>query len=168
MLYDADQKGGLPTHSGKVDIYSETLEKLGYDPLPTHREPPESLVSTPELAKECPLVLITTARIPEYWHSSLHMLPKLRARAPEPLTEIHPDTAAKYGISDGEMMVVEAKRGKIEVKARVTEDISPGIVSAVQGWKEANINLLTDGAPASPEMGMPALGSVLCRIMKKT
>ena len=40
------------TPSKKIEIYSERLEKLGYDPLPVYREPAESPISKPDLAKE--------------------------------------------------------------------------------------------------------------------
>ena len=43
---------GFPTPSGKVEIASEKLRKLGYDPLPVYHEPAETPVSQPELAKE--------------------------------------------------------------------------------------------------------------------
>jgi len=43
--------GGFFTPSKKVEIYSERLEKLGYDPLPVYKEPAESPVSRPDVAK---------------------------------------------------------------------------------------------------------------------
>ena len=49
--------GGFPTPTGKLELYSTVLEKMGYDPLPYFKEPGESPISTPELAKEYPLVL---------------------------------------------------------------------------------------------------------------
>ena len=50
---------GFDTPSGKCEFYSEELVQMGIDPLPIYREPPESPVSNPELAKEYPLVLTT-------------------------------------------------------------------------------------------------------------
>ncbi len=47
------------TLSGKVELYSEELENLGFDPLPTHVEPDESLVSKPLLHEKYPLTMIT-------------------------------------------------------------------------------------------------------------
>ena len=77
---------GFKTPSGKIELYSETLEKLGYDPLPTHKEPPESPVSNPELAKEYSLILTTGARILEYTHTMLRDVKRLNERVPEPLS----------------------------------------------------------------------------------
>ncbi len=47
------------TPSGKIELYSHTLEKMGYDPLPHHEEPAESPVSTPDVYREYPLIMIT-------------------------------------------------------------------------------------------------------------
>jgi len=47
------------TPSGKVELYSKTLANLGYDPLPYHQEPAESPVSTPEIFRNYPLIMIS-------------------------------------------------------------------------------------------------------------
>ena len=52
-------KEGFDTRPGKVEIYSETLEKMGYDALPTFEEPLQSRLSRPELAKLYPLTMIS-------------------------------------------------------------------------------------------------------------
>ena len=54
------------TPSKKIEIYSERLEKLGYDPLPVYREPAESPISKPDLAKEYPLILIAGSKMEMY------------------------------------------------------------------------------------------------------
>ena len=136
--------------------------------MPTFRESLESPFSSPELYKEYPLVLTTGARHLEFCHSQHRNVEKLRQRNREPLAEINIETAEKYGISDGEKVAVETKRGKIELKAKVSEDILPGIVCIPHGWAEANVNLLTDDSSADPTIGYPALKSLLCRIRKSS
>ncbi|MEE8473337.1 MAG: molybdopterin-dependent oxidoreductase [Dehalococcoidia bacterium] len=157
---------GVRTPSGKVEIYSEELERLGLDPLPTHREPPESPLSTPELAEKYPLVLTTGSRMVEYLHSQLREVPRLRRMQPEPWAELSPVSAAEVGVKDGDRIRVETLRGSIELKAKVTPDIIAGVVSVPHGWAEANVNLLTDEAPADPIAGNPALKALLCRVSK--
>jgi formate dehydrogenase (coenzyme F420) alpha subunit len=92
----------------------------------------------------------------------------LRQRVPENYAEIHPDTARPYGINDGEMMLVETKRGSIEIKARVTKDILPGAINMGHGWAKANCNILTSEVPCEPVFGYAALKALLCKIRKKT
>jgi len=168
IKYKGYEKEGFRTPSGKVELYSETLAKLGYDPVPTFREPLESPVSTPELAQEYPLILTTGARILEFCHSQHRNVPRLRLRVPEPLAEIHPETARKYGIANKDMITISTKKGSIDIKARVTEDIMPNVVCVPHGWAEANVNILTSQGQADPIIGYPALKALLCNVRKKT
>jgi anaerobic selenocysteine-containing dehydrogenase len=164
--YDMCQRGEFRTPSKRIELYSQTLADYGYDPLPVHVEPSRSPVSSPELAKEYPLILTTGARILEYTHTQFRNVPRLRQLAPEPEAEIHPDTARKYGIADGDMMVVETAKGRIELRAKTTDDLSPGIVSIPHGWAQANANLLTELEPRDPITGYTELKALLCRISK--
>jgi len=164
--YKARETFGFRTPSRKIEIYSKALEEAGFDPLPTHREPSQSPVRTPELAKEYPLVLITGARMREYTHSQLRNMTQMRRRAPEPLAEVHPSTARKYDIVNGGMIWVETRKGSIKMKAKVTEDIAPLVVSIPHGWAQANANVLTDIENRDPISGYPELKALLCRIRK--
>lgn len=157
----------FPTPSKKIELYSEVLAKQGQSPLPTFHEPPESPLSSPELFQEYPLILTTGARQLEFIHTQLRNISSLRKRLSEPFAEINSKTAKEYHLSHGEMAVVETKRGRIEIKVKVTEDILPGVVSIPHGWAQANVNLLTDETPADPVIGYPALKALLCRIKKK-
>ena len=49
--YRKFERNGFRTPSKKLELYCRTLERMGYDPLPTYKEPPESPVNTPELAR---------------------------------------------------------------------------------------------------------------------
>ncbi|MFC1968261.1 molybdopterin-dependent oxidoreductase [Chloroflexota bacterium] len=68
-LLRPDKQPGFDTPTGKVELYCQELERLGLDPLPVYKEPPESPVSTPELAESFPLVLTTGYRSPLFFHS---------------------------------------------------------------------------------------------------
>src|SRR5258708_39407000 len=91
---------GYGTTTCKFELWSTTFERWGYDPLPSHIEPPESPVRTPELFAQFPLILNTGVRSPFYWNSNGHPLPLLRGQQPEPLLEIHPETAAAFKLTD--------------------------------------------------------------------
>jgi len=161
------KKKGFKTSSGKFEFYCQELKTLGYDPMPIYREPAVGPVTTPELAAKYPVNLITGVREAEFWHSQFRDLPKLQSRKPEPLADIHPDTAKKYGIEDGDTMIVENWIGSIEIKAKVTEDIMPNVVNVPHAWPQASGNMLTDDKPVDPEVGYPAFTALLCRIRKK-
>ena len=161
------ERKGFSTPSRKIEIYSETFEKAGFDPLPTYREPDQSPMSGSEFYKKYPLILTTGARILYYTHGQHRNIKALKQKIPEPFAEIHPKIATQYGIKDGDPVVVESNRGMIKVKARVTQDIVEGVVSIPHGWpREANVNLLTDVHCREPIMGYPQMKSQLCSIRK--
>ena len=159
---------GFHTPSGKVELYSDLMKQYGYDPMPTHREPAESPISKPDLAKEYPLILITGAKVGAYVHSQLRNVEAMRKRHPEPLAQIHTDTAKGLDIAEGDMVKVETSRGSVEMRAQLTSDILPRVVSIPHGWEgEANANLLTSSQEMDPISGFPAFKSMLCRIRKR-
>ena len=164
--YERYRSNGFNTPSGKVEIYSETMAECGYDPIPTFHEPAESQVSRPELTSKYPLLLITGARVFPFQHSRHRNLPDLRKLAPDPLVEINSQTANKLGIMDGNLVQVESLRGSIQLKAKLTEDILPQVISVQHGWNEANANYLTDDESRDPVSGYPGYRSTLCRVTK--
>lgn len=166
--YGEFRKRPVRTPSGKIEIYSETLSRLGYDPLPTYHENPETPLSAPDVAGEYPLILTTGSRLLEFWHSQHRHLPGLKERNPEPRADIHPDTAVRYGVVDEEMVDVETPRGKITVKARVNDGIMPGVVDVSHAWPQATVNMLTDNAPGDPISGYPIFKGLLCRVRRSS
>ena len=74
--------------------------------------------------------------------------------------------AARYGIADGDRIEVSSPRGRICLKAKLTDGIRPDTVSVLHGWEEANANLLTDDANCDPILACPPLRAGLCRVAK--
>jgi len=179
MTYRKHETRGFKTESGKVELYSLALEKLGYAPLPYYAEPPESPVSAPDVAKEFPYVLTTGARIPNFFTSEHRQLPKLRRIYRDPLVEMHPDTARQFDIRAGDWVWIETKRGKIKQRAKITDGIDSRVINVEFGWWfperqdgergafESNANVLTNiEPPYDPAMGTYQLRALLCRIEK--
>src|SRR4030043_1241895 len=69
---------GFSTPSRKIEIYSETFEKAGFDPLPTYREPDQSPLRISQLSQKYPLILTTGARILYYTHGQHRNIPDLK------------------------------------------------------------------------------------------
>ncbi len=157
-----EKKGGFAAPSGKVELFSQTLADLGHDGVPRHRESPErdAVGSDPEY----PLVLTTGARALHYLHSQFRDIDRLARRNPEARAEIHPETATTFGISDGGMMEIASRQGTIVMKARLTDQIVPGVVSVPHGWGDASANDLTDDYQGDPITGYPILKSKACRV----
>jgi anaerobic selenocysteine-containing dehydrogenase len=178
VQYEKYKEKGFSTPSRKFELYSTLLEKWGYDPLPQYREPPESPVSTPEINEEYPYTLITGARSPGFFHTENRQIPWLRELHPDPVVEIHPDTADKLGIKEGDWVVIESRRGKIRQRAKLFAGMAPDVVAAQHGWwfpekappdygwDESNVNILTDNSYPScdPAMGATHVRTLLCKI----
>ena len=180
MRYRKYRDHGFATPSGKLELYSETLETLGISPLPVYREPPLSPLSTPELLEEYPLVLTTGSKIMEFFHSEGRQIEGLRKRHPDPLVEMHPGTAESLGIEDGDWVWIETPQDRVRMRARLWDGIAPDVVNAEHGWwfpeeeapehgwKRSNVNLLFGEMECDPESGSESLRSALCRVYKAT
>jgi anaerobic selenocysteine-containing dehydrogenase len=161
-------EGFFRTPSKKIEIYSDALEEAGFDPLPSYLEPERGPFRGDKSFREkYPLILSVGNRNLYYTHSQHHQVEALQKLSPDPLAEIGPETAVKYGLADSDPVVVETNRGKVKMKARVDERVAEGIVLVPHGWGgEANANLLTDITCREPIMGYPDQKSLQCRISK--
>ena len=133
-LLRPDGKPGFNTSTGRVELYCKTYEEWGLDPLPYFDEPPQSPVSTPELYKKYPLIMITGARSSLFFHSEHRMIPWLRSKHPDPYVEVHPDTAKEYRVSDGEWLYLENDMGKVRRKVRISLRVHPKMIHTLHGW----------------------------------
>jgi len=129
-----DGRPGFQTPSGRIELYSSIREGWGLEPIAHHEEPPFTPVSQPELHKEYPLILSTGRRSPAYFHSEHRNIPWLRDIDPDPVVEIHPDTAKSLNVGHGEWVWVENWLGKCQLKAKVTPVVPPWMVMAAHGW----------------------------------
>ena len=191
---------GFKTPSKKCEIYCESNIILGrtgypwascdehaagewelepasqdYEPLAYYCEPAESpLEDDPGYDPKYPLVL-TEGRLPMYHHGTLRNIPYLREIYPVPECWVHPYDAEKFGITDGEWVNIESRRGKTHGLARVTTAISKGVVYQERFWapelldsshpdqayKVMNINVLTkNDPPYNPEYGTYTLRGI--------
>jgi anaerobic selenocysteine-containing dehydrogenase len=178
MRYRKYETEGFQTPTGKFEISSSIMEVMGLSPLPLFREPPLSPVSTPELAKEFSLILISGTKIRNFFHSELRQIESLRDGNPDPLVEIHPVTAFSLGIGEGDWVWIESPLSRVKMRAKLFEGIAPDVVNAQHGWwfpeetppeygwKRSNVNLLYGDSHFDPENGSEPLKSYLCKVYK--
>ena len=173
---------GFATPTKKVELFALRFAEHGLPPLPDYVEPALSPVSQPELARDFPLVL-TNAKRAQYVHSQHRGLPSLRKTAPNPTAELHPETAARFGVKTAEWLLVETPEGRIRAQAHVTDAVMPGVVCCSHGWWEAcpelglpgfdpfsdagaNQNLLVRNDQHDPVSGGTPHRSTLCRLVR--
>jgi len=65
---------------------------------------------------------------------------------------IHPADASKNLINDGEMVCVISARGKIDVKAKITDEVKAGVLSSTFHFPEVRMNDLTSSISDSEAM----------------
>jgi len=160
--YRKHERNGFHTPSGKVEIYPETLSRLGMDPSPIR----DDVCGASAPSEDFPLKLVTGSNLLPFTHWQYRYIKQLRKMSPRPVFDIHPETASGYGISDGDMAEIETKSGRIRLQAHVSQSIRPDIIHIPQGWEEANANELTGLDDLDPVSGFPNLKSLGCIIRK--
>ena len=176
-----DGKPGFNTPTGLFEFTPVMFPSYGLPLGPYYEEPRESPVSTPELAKEYPIILMTGRRSWEFFHSEHRGMQTMREFHPDPICEISPETAEEYGFIDGDWIWIENHRGRCRQRVRITPMVKPGMVMAEHGWWfpesdpenlfdvfDSNINNLTTAcAVGKSGYGAPYNG-LLCRLYKCT
>ena len=174
-LLRPDGKPGFDTPSGKFEIASGVLKEYGYDPLPVYTEPKEGPLSRPDLLDEYPLVFNSGARVRTAFHTQHRGISGLTKEHPEPAVTLNVFDAKDRGIDDGDKVYVTTPRGRVSMRALVTDEIAKGFIDAnhaggtpvgPKAWQECNINELTDLTQYDPISGFPVYKSLLCNVIK--
>jgi formate dehydrogenase alpha subunit len=119
-------KGGFPR--GKAAFTSVKYEKS--------RELPD---------REYPYILSTGRNLFQYHTGSMtRKVKELNMVAPEAYIELNQDDARKLKVQDGEMIKVSSRRGTVNIKTRISDRPSAGVVFIPFHYKEAAANMLTN------------------------
>jgi molybdopterin guanine dinucleotide-containing S/N-oxide reductase-like protein len=139
--------GSVPTPSGKIEFYSETLAAQGLDALPGFVPPVESRFGA--MAERYPLEFLSR-KADNYMNSTFANLDghrKMEARTSQRL-EMHPADAEARGIADGDAVRIWNDRGELQLMALVNGSVPAGVVAARMDWAKlhpggGNVNALT-------------------------
>jgi biotin/methionine sulfoxide reductase len=155
-------KNPLSTPSGRIEIFSETIQSFGYDDCPGHPvwlEPREWLGRAD---KRYPLHLISNQPKTRL-HSQLDVgetsrRSKVHGREP---ARMNPEDAAARGLHSGDVVLIRNDRGSCLAGLIVSEALRPGVVQLSTGaWydpdpsdpsfcRHGNPNVLTADLPSS-------------------
>ncbi len=125
--------GRFPTPSGRVELYSESMARQGFDPLPEHRALVEGHEADQDVRRRFPLQLLTPSAH-HLLNSSFGAVDSLVRKESRPTLEIHPLDAARRHIRDGDQVRAWNERGACLLFARVTDDVRQGVVVSPSVW----------------------------------
>lgn len=108
--------------------------------VPVEYTPPLELPN-----EEYPFTLTTGRRYESYnTHTQTRFYATgVKLKQTEETVDIHPDDAKALGIENGDIVKVRSRRGELTVKAKVTEEVVPGLVFMSFHWSETPTNVLT-------------------------
>ncbi|TVY11918.1 assimilatory nitrate reductase catalytic subunit NasC [Paenibacillus cremeus] len=110
--------------------------------------------------------LLTTGRVLQHYLSGVQTrnTPELNSKFPEPLLEIHPESAGEIGLINGGHASVTSKRGMIRLKVKYSAKIRRDTVFVAFHWGDDHcINRLTNPA-LDPTCRMPEFKVCAVRI----
>lgn len=96
-----------------------------------------------------PLVLVSRRHLRSN-NTWLHNVPALMKGKDRCTLLIHPDDAARCGVTDNDIVTVKSEAGEIKVPIEVTESIKPGVVSMPHGWGHGKPGTRMSVANSSP------------------
>ncbi|HEX6954088.1 MAG TPA: molybdopterin oxidoreductase family protein [Agromyces sp.] len=111
---------------------------------------------------------LLTGRLLEHYQSGAQTrhVPELRDAQPELRASLHPATAERLGIADGDAVQVANRRGTVHGRARLTTDIRPDAVFLPFHYGDGQAaNLLTSDA-VDPISSMPEFKTNLVRVAR--
>lgn len=93
--------------------------------------------------KEYPYIITTNRELEHYNSGTMTRRTNNALILTEDVLLIHPDDAARHFINEGDMVCVESPRGKVDIKARITDEVKPGILSTTFHFPELQLNTIT-------------------------
>lgn len=129
-------EGGVGTPILHLGSFKRGLGKFHFFPFQESKE-------IEKHAAEYPFIL-TTGRILEHYNCGTMTRRTANAEiVGEDLLAIHPDDAAKKGITDGDLVRIHSARGEVRIKARLSTEVKPGILYTTFHFPEHLVNMVT-------------------------
>jgi formate dehydrogenase major subunit len=100
--------------------------------------------------------MLTTGRVIFHYHTGTmtRRTDCLNGELPDAFIQIHPEDARELKISNGKKVILKSRRGQLEIKTRISPDITRGVVFIPFHFSKANANVLTNPA-FDPACKMP-------------
>jgi len=93
--------------------------------------------------KEFPYIITTNRELEHYNCGAMTRRTKNAEILKEDVLLICQEDAEKHGIQEGDLVCVESARGKVDIKARITDEVKPGVLSSTFHFPEIMLNNIT-------------------------
>ena len=158
ITYDRIQKNGLAwpcpskDHPGTEFLYKDGFPKGKVPFITVPFTPPAEVTSD-----EYPFVLTTGRNLYQYHSGSMtRRVNAIEKHAGEAYVELNPADGLRMGIANGDKVRIRSRRGKLEIKARISRRVSEGTVFIPMHYREAAANVITNDA-LDPVVKIPEL-----------
>ena len=125
----------------------------------------EETMELTEHAKDYPYILTTNRELEHYNCGAMTRRTANEQILQDDYLMIHPDDAREHLINEGDYVCLESPRGKVDVKARITDEVNKGILSTTFHFPDIMINNITGDVHDSEAM-CPEYKVVAVRIRK--
>ncbi len=114
--------------------------------------PFEESAEVEENQKEFPYILTTNRNLVHYNCGAMTRRTGNVQIISEDVLFIHPEDAARHFIEEGDLVCLESARGKVDIKAHVSDEVRPGVVSTTFHFPEIMVNNITSDVHDSEAM----------------
>jgi anaerobic selenocysteine-containing dehydrogenase len=170
LRYQKYRDQPFKTPSGKVEFFSSRLAEAGFCGVPFARGLGDNPISFADHADAYPTLGISGSRDIRFTNSQYRTIPSLLRDGEGCVVDIHPEDASRQGFTGGDRIRIETPKGSVEMTARLSTAIRPGMVRLAWGWGEhdpsANLNALTEDDVRGPVSGTSTSRSFMCRLSK--
>jgi thiosulfate reductase/polysulfide reductase chain A len=122
------------TPSGKIELSSDTLAKVGFPGVPTWEDPPQP-------AKD--QFYLLTGKVAQFTQTGTQNNQLLHKYSDEPRLSMNAQTAARLGLKTDDWVEVTSEVGKIHMRLLATEAIRPDCVYMTPGFGHLSKGLKT-------------------------
>ncbi|MDD2465440.1 MAG: molybdopterin-dependent oxidoreductase [Desulfobulbus sp.] len=170
LRYEKYREQPFKTPSGKVEFFSSRLATAGFCGVPFAQGLGANPISFTEQSVAYPVLGISGSRDIRFTNSQYRTIPSLVKASAGAVVDIHPEDAISQGFVEGDRICIETPKGAIEMTARLSTTVRPGMVRLAWGWGDydtkANLNRLTEDDIRSQVSGTSTSRSFMCRLRK--
>ncbi|MGE4561070.1 MAG: molybdopterin-dependent oxidoreductase, partial [Desulfobulbus sp.] len=170
LRYEKYREQAFKTPSGKIEFFSSRLADAGFCGVPFAKGWGPDPISFTGQSETYPVLGISGSRDIRFTNSQYRTIPSLLKAGAGAVVDIHPDDAGAQGFAEGDRIAIETPKGSIEMTARLSTTVRPGMVRLAWGWGDydpkANLNSLTEDDIRNPISGTSTSRSFMCRLRK--